>query len=292
MGCTKKDSDENCEKLSLALGTIAQVSVIIPTWDSQEYIEDCICSILNQSYKNIEIIVIDRFSTDDTLEIVKRHRGVRILLKGGGRSAQRNYGARYAAGQFLLFIDSDEFATPELIQECVSLCSSEKIDAIYVTTFDTGNSYIAKSRILGDIIAYYSLKNRVNLPNSPIRFCRSSVFEDIGGFDPELVIGEDVVFGEKINQKNYAVARAKNVIVHHTSESIRKEFLKKYNYGKNLRNFTRKSRFVSESYTKVFLLYLLSFQKHPRYARYLPGFVSAKLLQVFGLLIGYLLYSF
>lgn len=273
-------------------GSSVQVSIIIPTWNSQERIGDCLRSICNQRHKKIEIIVVDQFSMDRTPEIVKQYKQVKILLKGGGCSTQQNYGAKYARGQFLLFLDSDEIITPGLIQECVNLCLSERIDAIYLATFDTGNSYFAKSRILGNIIAYYSLKNRVDLPNSQVRFCRRSIFESVGGFDPDLVIGQDVVFGERICRKNYAVARAKNVITHHTPESIRKDFIKKYNYGKELSNFLKKSRFVSRRYAEVILLYLSSFQKYPRYARYLPGFVFIKLLQAFGLLLGHIITGF
>jgi glycosyltransferase involved in cell wall biosynthesis len=71
------------------------VSIIIPTKNSAEFLEQCLISIKNQSYKNIEIIVVDNFSKDSTREIAKRY-GATIYLKGPERSAQRNYAAKKA----------------------------------------------------------------------------------------------------------------------------------------------------------------------------------------------------
>ncbi len=63
-------------------------------------------SIKNQSYKNIEVIVVDNFSVDKTVNLAEKYR-VTIYFKGNERSAQRNYGAKVAKGEYLLYLDAD-----------------------------------------------------------------------------------------------------------------------------------------------------------------------------------------
>lgn len=108
------------------------ISVIVPIYNTSEYLEQCLESILSQSLKEIEIICIDDGSTDSSLEILVRKKlqdsRIRILQqenKGGG--AARNLGLREATGKYLSFLDSDDFFDSEML-ECVYL-TAEKYDA-------------------------------------------------------------------------------------------------------------------------------------------------------------------
>jgi len=88
------------------LKTTPLVSIIIPTFNSQKTIKQCLESVVKQTYKRIEILVVDRYSTDDTVKIARQFKAKVFLLKCE-RSEAKNYAARKAKGEFLLFIDSD-----------------------------------------------------------------------------------------------------------------------------------------------------------------------------------------
>lgn len=94
------------------------VSVIIPTYNCAKYLPQTIKSVLNQSYKNLEIIVVDDGSTDDTEEILKPFLSNIIYIKKrhSGVSDARNLGIERAKGNFIAFLDSDDFWTPEKLE--------------------------------------------------------------------------------------------------------------------------------------------------------------------------------
>lgn len=89
-----------------------RLSVIIPVYNVENYIEECILSVLNQSISNMEVIVVDDESTDNTIRKIKSINDDRIKLysrKKCGVAAARNYGLRVANGKYIAFMDSDDF---------------------------------------------------------------------------------------------------------------------------------------------------------------------------------------
>ena len=102
-----------------------KISVIIPVYNREEYVEECIRSVFAQSYTDFEIIIIDDGSTDNTVEIceelAKEDSRIRIHLgKHRGVSAARNIGLDVAQGEFVFFIDSDDVIHPFLFETLVS----------------------------------------------------------------------------------------------------------------------------------------------------------------------------
>lgn len=101
------------------------VSVLIPTYNSEKYIKDTLESILNQTYGNLEIVVIDDASIDSTLEIVKKYKDQRIKLfvneKNLGISGNMNKGIRLSNGKYLAIMDADDWSYPYRIEEQVKL---------------------------------------------------------------------------------------------------------------------------------------------------------------------------
>jgi glycosyltransferase involved in cell wall biosynthesis len=82
------------------------VSVIVPTRNNAGTIAACLNSIRKQSYRQIELIVVDNGSNDDTLNIAKKYADA-VYTHGPERSAQRNYGAKRSKGAYVLIVDSD-----------------------------------------------------------------------------------------------------------------------------------------------------------------------------------------
>ncbi len=92
------------------------VSVVIPTYNSGRTLEKCLKSIVDQIYKNIEIIVVDKFSEDKTVEIAKSY-GARIIQDYGERARAKKIGLKKAKGKYVLFIDSDMKLSVELMEK-------------------------------------------------------------------------------------------------------------------------------------------------------------------------------
>jgi len=101
------------------------VSVLIPTYNSELYIKDTLESILHQTYKALEIVIIDDASTDSTLKIVRRYKDERIKLhvndKNLGISGNMNKGIKLSHGKYLAIMDADDWSYPYRIEEQVQL---------------------------------------------------------------------------------------------------------------------------------------------------------------------------
>lgn len=98
-----------------------KVSIIIPIYNSEKNLSECINSVLNQTYKNLEIIIVDDKSTDRSIDIVKKIKDKRIKLielkENSGAAIARNKGIELSTGNYICFLDSDDYWYPEKIQK-------------------------------------------------------------------------------------------------------------------------------------------------------------------------------
>ncbi|MBL4932622.1 glycosyltransferase family 2 protein [Clostridium paridis] len=110
------------------------VSVIIPAYNIENYIGRCIDSVLNQTYENIEILIINDGSTDNTSKVVKQRTSEKIRLieqDNQGVSAARNNGINYSKGEIILFLDADDRIKPNYIEMAVKKINDEKCDICF-----------------------------------------------------------------------------------------------------------------------------------------------------------------
>lgn len=97
-----------------------KISVIVPVYNVRKYLKKAIYSIINQKYRNLEIILVDDGSTDGSGEICDEFKKIddRIVVyhkENGGLSSTRNYGMKKATGDYVIFIDSDDYIHQEMI---------------------------------------------------------------------------------------------------------------------------------------------------------------------------------
>lgn len=116
-----------------------KVSIIVPIFNSKKYLDECLKSIVNQSYKNIEIILVDDESTDDSLDIcykyAKSDNRVRIIqMKHSGVAVARNRGIDSAEGKYLCFIDSDDIIAPCFVEHLLNLAQKNNAEIAEVDT--------------------------------------------------------------------------------------------------------------------------------------------------------------
>jgi glycosyltransferase involved in cell wall biosynthesis len=109
------------------------ISVIIPNYNYGQYLGEAIESVLNQTYKNIQLIVVDNESTDNSIEIASRYLDAITLIQKphGGVSSARNLGITVAKGQYICFLDSDDTWTAEKLEMQLEIASKTQADLIY-----------------------------------------------------------------------------------------------------------------------------------------------------------------
>tara|TARA_B100001057_G_scaffold482776_1_gene558666 strand:- start:1148 stop:1876 length:729 start_codon:yes stop_codon:yes gene_type:complete len=124
------------------------VSVIMPNYNGAKFIEDSINSVLNQSFSNIELIIVDDNSTDNSLEIIKTFNDKRIKLKkltvNKGVSNARNIGINLSKGKFISFIDSDDFWIENKLVTQLNFLTQNNLNLTYssVNIIDEKNTFL------------------------------------------------------------------------------------------------------------------------------------------------------
>ena len=111
------------------------VSIIVPIFNVDKYLEKCIKSIINQTYRNLEIILINDGSTDNSYQICKKYseQDSRIVLidkQNGGSASAKNYGLKIAKGDYISFVDSDDFVELDMIEYMVNTIKKFNTDIV------------------------------------------------------------------------------------------------------------------------------------------------------------------
>jgi glycosyltransferase involved in cell wall biosynthesis len=263
------------------------VSVIIPSRNSAHTITRCLNSIVNQSYKNIEIIIIDNHSEDDTLNISKKYAN-KIYSIGPERSHQINYGVKNAIGKYIYRVDSDLVLDPNVIEEAVDLSESNNYAAIIVHyTPDPTISFWSRVREFEHNM--YSS----DYLHVPARFMRKDVFISLGGFDEKLIAGEDHDLHNRIMDK-YLIGKISSKEKHIGEyKSIKQIALKQYYYSQSLCIFLLKNKGRGIKQMSPFrIAYLKNIRKfiiHPDLA---IGFIIYQFIRYFFSALGMIVNGF
>ncbi len=106
------------------------VSVVIPVYNGQNHISQCLEMILNQSYKNLEVIVVDDGSTDNSVQLINKFTKVRLIQHSvnKGLSAARNTGINNATGKYIHFMDDDDQINVEFYESFIEACEKNNAD--------------------------------------------------------------------------------------------------------------------------------------------------------------------
>ena len=137
-----------------------KVSIIVPVYNVEKYFDKCIESILSQTYKNIEIIIVDDGTKDNcgrkADEYAKADSRITVFHKeNGGLSSARNYGLKYATGDYFCFVDSDDYLSEEYIEKMMDVAFAKEADMIICNYY---NCYVNRNRPSSKLLKYDQIK--------------------------------------------------------------------------------------------------------------------------------------
>ncbi len=223
------------------------VSVIISTKNEEAVIEKLLLSLKRQSYKFIEIIVVDNNSQDRTKEIARKYTSL-VFNKGPERSAQRNFGEQKSKGEYLLFLDADMELDKSVIGECVLEITKQKVGAIIIPEKTIGIGFWAKVK------AYERSFYLGDQTIEAARFYKKQVFDAVGKFDEEITGPEDWDLSQN-TEKKYGIGRIKSYITHNEGRlSLWGLIRKKYYYAKKTKKYLSKNNIGPISQKTIFFL--------------------------------------
>ncbi len=127
------------------------ISVIVPIYNSEKYLNKCIESIVNNTYNNLEILLIDDGSLDNSPKICdeweKKDKRIKVIHKNnGGVSSARNEGIKYASGKYISFIDSDDYIDVDMYEFLLSKIKENNSDISICSTYDVINEKVSHNK--------------------------------------------------------------------------------------------------------------------------------------------------
>jgi len=186
-------------------------SIIIPLYNKEKFIENTLKSVLNQTFTDYEILIVNDGSTDSSHEKVQQFKDSRIRYfskENGGVSTARNYGIKEAKSDFIAFIDADDYWYPDFLKEMyqtINLFPNQKVFSA-ATEIETSRKII-KAQYSIQRTGRYKIVNFFDASHrEPVLWTSSvviniTVFEDVGRFDDELKIAEDTDLWIRIGLK-------------------------------------------------------------------------------------------
>jgi len=204
-----------------------KVSVIIPTYNSEKDIVRLLKSINSQSYKNIELIVVDDGSTDNTVKLAKKYTKKVFAREHAERSVQRNFGASQATGKYLLVLDSDMELSRDVVKQCVEIIeSNSKIGTITIPEIPVAGNFWEK--VKKHEREFYNLEGDSEVESA--RFFPVNLFKKVGGYDENITGPEDWDLPENIRKLGFSNGRIKAKIKHFERVNSLFSLLKKKYY--------------------------------------------------------------
>ena len=173
------------------------ISVVIPLYNKESCIRKTIDSILSQSFRDFEIVIVDDGSSDGSAKIVSSipDDRIRLITKvNGGPSSARNRGIEEAKGDYVAFIDADDIWSPDYLKEMVDLMADFPDAVIWGFNYSMIQDGQVKNSTVEEYRGYVS-ERWDYFPfffSSSSTCCRRSTLIELGGFDERMVYGEDI----------------------------------------------------------------------------------------------------
>lgn len=189
---------------------MAKVSIVVPVYNGEKYLNQTLDSVLSQTWRDFEVIVVDDGSTDGTQKIVGQYKDDRLKYfykENGGPSSARNYGIESASGEYIAFLDADDIWESEKLERQLNFLKAHEDIGVVGCNFQYLNDNAEKTEIFNMRKLYpndgFNLCNLLAcsflLPSSVL--IRKEVVDNAGVFDPKFDGAEDTEYFLRILKK-------------------------------------------------------------------------------------------
>lgn len=227
-----------------------KISVIIPVYNTEEYLKECIDSILNQTIDLFEVIIVDDGSTDGSLALIneyaENHSNIYVVSQqNSGLGAARNMGLKIARGEYIYFIDSDDILEKNALEYCYNLASKNKLDMLIFESDIFGNietenteQYMFHRRIndIGQVLngiefieKNYCKVSLLNIPftlylrkfliNNDLFFLEQTKYEDVDfyhktiGCNPKMMVIDNIFYHRRYRQNSIMTSKVTEISI-------------------------------------------------------------------------------
>lgn len=202
-----------------------KVSVIVPVYNAEQYIHRCLKSLIDQSYGNLEIILVDDGSTDESGKLCDDYAAEDIRIKvihqeNSGQGTARNTGLNAAVGDYIAFVDSDDYVAPYMYEKIINIFLEKEVDIVCFDlhigyeedySFSQKNAEVEVYEGIDFLRSLYEIKN---FDSSVLKVYRKELFNNVR-FPIGRTMGEDVGTVYKLIYKAKKIAKYKNEIYYY-----------------------------------------------------------------------------
>lgn len=191
-----------------------EISIVIPLYNKESSIFRTVQSVLNQTFKDFELLIIDDGSTDNSIKIISEVKDDRLKIfskLNGGVSDARNYGVRKALSDYIFFLDADDIISDICLSVFIGLVNKYKGESVFISNFKillADDKEIIYSQGKKECLLDNPLKalwNKTVLPRTGAMLIKRECFEHVGNFQTNITVYEDLDFILRLLKKYKAV---------------------------------------------------------------------------------------
>ncbi len=208
------------------------VSIIVTTKDNTDTLRACLRSVAKQTYRPIQLIVVDNYSSDDTRTIAREFTDF-VYIQGPERSAQRNFGVEKAEGTYVMIIDSDMELSKDVVSACAKAMEDDPaLTGMIIPEESFGTGFWARCKQLER--SFYLGIDWIEAA----RFFERKTYQQVSGYDESMVSGEDWDLSQRIADMG-SLGRITPVIRHNEGHlQLFRTLRKKAYYAKQFSTYT------------------------------------------------------
>jgi glycosyltransferase involved in cell wall biosynthesis len=220
------------------------ISIVIPTYNSERTLRQCLNSVTSQTYCNSEVVIVDNDSTDGTLKIAAEFK-VKIIRRACNPAMARNIGIESSSGSYLLFLDSDQVLSPPVLEECVKKCTEERVAMVMIPESFIGTDFWSSCSAIWR--NHYKSHEQSNMRGVQAiygepRFFSRKALTEVGVFHAALLWGEDYDLYERLKHAGVKEGYIQSRIYHYELSTARSILIKDIRYARSMPGFVKRTQ--------------------------------------------------
>ncbi|MDR2270649.1 MAG: glycosyltransferase family 2 protein [Sphingobacterium sp.] len=235
-------------------------SIVIPLYNKEISITKTLKSVINQTFQNFEIVLVNDGSTDNSLRVVKAidDSRIRVIDKpNGGVSSARNRGVKEAKNEWVTFLDADDLWKPNHLETIYNMIMKFPQESVFCTSFIRSNQTLPtqQNNTISIIENYFEEAIKYHFFWTSVTCIHNKVFKDVGYFLENFSRGEDLELWERIGRQGFKFIKSNLVTAVYNVDTENKITKSKYNYkNSSLLTIHNRNRFFKSKQEKKYFI--------------------------------------